>query len=75
MFCTGDGYSSRAADSVLNGCIPVIIMDEVDAVFETILDWNLFSVRIAEVYPAVFWHLLKVTANSGFPVLRKGRDC
>jgi len=46
---TGDGYSSRAADSILNGCIPVVVMDEVDAVFETILDWELFSIRVPEV--------------------------
>lgn len=47
----GDGYSSRAGDSILNGCIPVVIMDNVDAAFESILDWNLFSVRINEVCP------------------------
>ena len=45
----GDGYSSRAEDSILNGCIPVVIMDNVDAVFETILDWKSFSIRIKEV--------------------------
>ena len=47
----GDGYSSRAADSILNGCIPVVIMDDVDACFETVLDWSLFSVRVPEVRP------------------------
>ena len=47
----GDGYSSRAEDSILNGCIPVVIMDEVQAVFENILDWSSFSIRVAEVIP------------------------
>ena len=45
----GDRYSSRAADSVLNGCIPVVVMDDVHAAFESILDWNLFSIQIKEV--------------------------
>ncbi|KAG1665166.1 hypothetical protein FOA52_005547 [Chlamydomonas sp. UWO 241] len=44
----GDGWSSRAEDAVLHGCIPVVIMDRVHAVFESILDWDLFSVRVAE---------------------------
>ena len=45
----GDGYSSRAEDSILNGCIPVVIMDEVQAVFENILEWSTFSLRVTEV--------------------------
>lgn len=45
----GDGYSSRTGDSILNGCLPVVVMDNVDAAFESILDWNLFSIRIKEV--------------------------
>ncbi len=45
----GDGWSSRAGDSILNGCIPVVIMDDVDAVFETILQWQTFSIRVPEV--------------------------
>lgn len=51
IFCLvvpGDGYSSRAEDSILNGCIPVVIMDEVQAVFESILDWSTFSLRVPE---------------------------
>jgi hypothetical protein len=41
----GDGWSPRAEDAVLHGCIPVIIMDEVHAVYESIIDWDGFSVR------------------------------
>ncbi len=44
----GDGWSSRAEDAILHGCIPVVIMDEVHAVYESILDWDMFSVRIKE---------------------------
>ena len=45
----GDGFSTRAEDAILHGCVPVIIMDDVDPVFSTILDWPGFSVRIKEV--------------------------
>ncbi|KAG2494840.1 hypothetical protein HYH03_007080 [Edaphochlamys debaryana] len=51
VFCLvagGDGWSARMEDAVLHGCIPVIILDGVHAVFESILDLDLFSVRIAE---------------------------
>ena len=44
----GDGWSGRAEDSVLHGCIPVVIMDEVHSVYESILDWDRFGVRINE---------------------------
>ncbi len=29
LVCTGDGWSPRLEDAVLHGCIPVIIMDDV----------------------------------------------
>ena len=34
---------------MLHGCIPVVIQDNVDPVFATLLDWPSFSLRIAEV--------------------------
>jgi hypothetical protein len=40
----GDGWSPRAEDAILHGCIPVIIMDEVHVVYESIIDWDGFSV-------------------------------
>ena len=45
----GDGFSSRAEDAVLQGCLPVVIMDDVEPTFSNILDWSAFSIRIAEV--------------------------
>eukprot|EP00798_Chlamydomonas_sp_ICE-L_P001799 gene1799-33219_t len=51
IFCLvapGDGWSARAEDAVLHGCIPLVIMDNVHAVFESILDWDTFSLRINE---------------------------
>ena len=42
----GDGWSGRAEDAVLHGCVPVVIMDGVHVVFESVLDWSSFSVRI-----------------------------
>ncbi|GIL69673.1 hypothetical protein Vretifemale_506 [Volvox reticuliferus] len=44
----GDGWSPRLEDSVLHGCIPVIIMDQVQVAFENIMDMDQFSVRIGE---------------------------
>ncbi|KAI8471681.1 MAG: hypothetical protein J3K34DRAFT_506016 [Monoraphidium minutum] len=42
----GDGFSARAEDSLLHGCVPVIVMDGVHTLFETLLEWDLFSVRV-----------------------------
>ena len=35
-------------DATLHGCIPVIIMDEVDVSFESIIDLSAFTVRIPQ---------------------------
>ncbi len=35
-------------DAILHGCIPVVVMDNVSEVFETVLDWKQFSIRIPE---------------------------
>lgn len=42
---------------MLHGCIPVVIMDNVDPVFASILDWTQFSVRIAEVRSLLHRHI------------------
>jgi hypothetical protein len=44
----GDGWSGRLEDSVLHGCIPVIIQDGIYLPFENVLHYDSFSVRIAE---------------------------
>ncbi|KAL4427668.1 hypothetical protein ABPG75_001757 [Micractinium tetrahymenae] len=51
VFClvlAGDGWSARMDDAVLNGCIPTIIIDNVDVSFESILDLTAFTVRIPQ---------------------------
>jgi len=51
IFCfnlPGDGWTARFEDSVLHGCIPVIIMDGVDPPYANVLDIGSFSLRIAE---------------------------
>ncbi len=44
----GDGWSPRAEDAVLHGCVPVVIQDNVHMIFESILDWEAFSIRVPE---------------------------
>ncbi|GFR42914.1 hypothetical protein Agub_g3913, partial [Astrephomene gubernaculifera] len=61
LFCVvapGDGWSARAEDAILHGCIPLVLMDGVHAVFESILEWDAFSVRLRE--EAVNEHLPQV---------------
>ncbi|BDA44351.1 probable glucuronosyltransferase [Coccomyxa sp. Obi] len=48
LVAPGDGFSPRAEDAVLHGCVPVVVMDDVDPVFSSILHWSAFSIRIAE---------------------------
>lgn len=51
LFCgvfPGDGWSGRMEDSVLQGCIPVIIQDGIQLAYENVLNYYSFSVRIAE---------------------------
>lgn len=44
----GDGWSGRAEDAVLHGCVPVIVQDDVHAPFESLLDYDGFSIRVTE---------------------------
>lgn len=51
LFCgvfPGDGWSGRMEDSVLQGCIPVIIQDGIQLAYENVLNYDSFAVRIAE---------------------------
>ncbi len=46
---------------MLHGCVPVVVNDGVDQVFETLLDWEEFAVRIPEVSSADAWDLIPCT--------------
>lgn len=60
----GDGWSARFEDSVLHGCIPVIIMDNTQVPFESILNMSLFTVRILQKdIPKIPEILLAITAE------------
>ncbi|KAL5708110.1 adenylosuccinate synthase [Ranunculus cassubicifolius] len=51
IFCgvlPGDGWSGRMEDSVLHGCIPVIIQDGIYLPYENVLNYESFAVRIPE---------------------------
>ncbi|TKY62593.1 glucuronoxylan glucuronosyltransferase F8H [Spatholobus suberectus] len=51
VFCgvlPGDGWSGRMEDSILQGCIPVIIQDGIFLPYENVLNYDSFAVRIPE---------------------------
>ncbi|KAG2501891.1 hypothetical protein HYH03_000389 [Edaphochlamys debaryana] len=48
LVAPGDGWSTRAEDAIVHGCVPLIVMDEVHGVYESILDYASFSIRIRE---------------------------
>ncbi|CAA6667335.1 unnamed protein product [Spirodela intermedia] len=69
VFCgvfPGDGWSGRMEDSILQGCIPVVIQDGIFLPYENVLNYESFAVRIndagereiglAEVYVPRFHH-------------------
>ncbi|KAK4798590.1 hypothetical protein SAY86_030916 [Trapa natans] len=51
LFCgvfPGDGWSGRMEDSILQGCIPVVIQDGIYLPYENMLNYESFAVRISE---------------------------
>ncbi|KAF3328054.1 glucuronosyltransferase [Carex littledalei] len=51
LFCgvlPGDGWSGRMEDSMLSGCIPVIIQDGIFLPYENVLNYESFAVKILE---------------------------
>ncbi|CAN6454171.1 unnamed protein product [Victoria cruziana] len=44
----GDGWSGRMEDSILHGCVPVVIQDGVFLPYENVLNYDSFAVRIHE---------------------------
>lgn len=65
IFCAvipGDGWSARYEDSILHGCIPVIIMDNTHGPYEALLDYDKFSIRWPEnKLEGLVEHLLNVS--------------
>ena len=49
---------------MLHGCIPVVIQDNVDPVFATLLDWPSFSLRVAEASPCLCVPLLPLCVSA-----------
>eukprot|EP00798_Chlamydomonas_sp_ICE-L_P002473 gene2473-5423_t len=62
----------RAEDAILHGCIPVIIMDNVQTVFESILEWEKFSVRVKESEVHLLPQLLAAYTDDQILELQKG---
>ena len=60
LVAPGDGWSARMEDAMLHGCVPVIIMDSVHAVFESILQVEDFSIRLAQADVPRIIEILKV---------------
>ncbi len=44
----GDGFSARLEDSLLHGCIPVIVQDGILLAWENALNFSGFAVRLTE---------------------------
>ncbi|KAK9909083.1 hypothetical protein WJX75_006916 [Coccomyxa subellipsoidea] len=75
MFCLvvpGDGWSPRAEDAMLHGCVPVVINDGVDQVFATVLDWEDFAVQIPESEMDFLPEILLSVSPSRLQLLQKG---
>ena len=68
----GDGWSARAEDAVLHGCVPVVIMDNVHAVLESALDWGSFSLRVAERDVEQLPQLLHAVSSQQLATLQAG---
>mmetsp|Transcript_29775 Transcript_29775/g.76959 ORF Transcript_29775/g.76959 Transcript_29775/m.76959 type:complete len:464 (+) Transcript_29775:315-1706(+) len=43
-----EGWSLRIFDSILQGCIPVIVADSWELPFQETLDWSKFSIKVLE---------------------------
>ncbi|PSC76174.1 exostosin-like glycosyltransferase [Micractinium conductrix] len=62
IFCfamMGDGWAARYEYAVLHGCIPVIIQDDVEMAWHSLLDVPEYSVRIAQKDMARIPEILK----------------
>lgn len=57
---------------MLHGCVPVVIMDNVHAVLESVLDWSAFSLRVAEADVARLPELLQAVSPQQLAALQAG---
>lgn len=55
----GDGWTSTYVVAITHGCIPVLIMDDVDLAWSSIMDYSAISVRIAEADLPRLYYILK----------------
>ena len=53
-------FFTRFEDAILNGCVPVVVMDDVDVALEGYLDVNALSIR----HPRSEMHSLVETLRS-----------
>lgn len=65
VHAVGDGFSMRAEDAMLHGCIPVVIMDNILPVWSPHLDWSAFSVRVAQADLPTLPQTLRSLVRSG----------
>jgi Exostosin family len=75
IFCfvlPGDGWSGRFEDAIMHGCIPVIIQDEVDVSFESLLDVSEFSLRIFEKDLEKIPEILQAVSKEEIKKLQQG---
>jgi hypothetical protein len=59
MLQYGDGWSARAEDSILHGCIPVLVTDAVEPVLHGVVDWSQFSIRVPQAQLAQLPNILR----------------
>ncbi|KAL4427651.1 hypothetical protein ABPG75_001740 [Micractinium tetrahymenae] len=55
----GDGWTARFEDGLMNGCIPVIIIDNVQLTWHSIMDLDAYSLRVAQKDMARLPEILK----------------
>ena len=51
VFCAvvpGHGYSKRMEESMINGCVPVLVQDGVHEAWENVMDYDAFSIRVRQ---------------------------
>ena len=71
----GDGWSARLEDAVTNGCVPVIIQDEVLVALEGWLDVAKFSLRVARKDIPRLMHILRAVPHHEVARLKAGVGC